>query len=100
MVTKLILRALKECGYRVKAAVLNAQHLGVPQSRERLIFIGVREDLNQEPVYPKPLSYVYTLRDAFEGLRTTRRRLPDCLRRAPLQMGRVLPRFRVTRASR
>lgn len=65
---KLILRALKECGYRVKAAVLNAQHLGVPQSRERLIFIGVRKDLNREPVYPKPLPYVYTLREAFEGL--------------------------------
>ena len=34
-----ILAELKACGYRVKAAVLNAAWLGVPQSRERLIFV-------------------------------------------------------------
>jgi DNA (cytosine-5)-methyltransferase 1 len=59
---------MKKCGYKVHAQLLNAKWLGVPQSRERLIFIGVRDDLGIEPVHPKPLPYFYTLRDAFEGL--------------------------------
>ena len=97
---KLILRALKECGYRVKAAVLNAQHLGVPQSRERLIFIGVRKDLNQEPVYPKPLSYVYTLREAFEGLENDPQEVARLLEDGSrYKWGKVLSCSRVTRAS-
>lgn len=59
-----ILKALKECGYNVKCKVLDAQWLGVPQMRQRTIFIGVRNDLGLEPVHPKPLSYQYTVRDA------------------------------------
>ncbi len=58
-----VLKELKSCGYRVAAKVLDAQWLGVPQARHRLIFLGVRNDLNLEPVHPKPLSYHYTLRD-------------------------------------
>lgn len=61
---KEILQALKACGYRVKAKLLDAQWLGVPQMRQRVIFMGVREDLNGEPTYPKPLSYRYSIRDA------------------------------------
>jgi DNA (cytosine-5)-methyltransferase 1 len=63
-----ILSELKSCGYRVKAGVLNAMWLGVPQSRERVIFIGVRNDLNIEPSFPKPFDYYYTLSDAFLDL--------------------------------
>ena len=59
-----ILAALKACGYRVSARLLDAQWLGVPQARQRLIFIGVREDLGGEPVHPKPLPYRYSIRDA------------------------------------
>lgn len=51
---KEILAALRACGYKVKCAVLDAQYFGVPQHRERLIFIGVREDLGIEPTFPKP----------------------------------------------
>src|SRR5690606_29254110 len=51
-----------------KASLLNAKWLGVPQSRERLIFIGVREDIGIDPVFPKPFKYFYTLKDAFENL--------------------------------
>lgn len=65
---KLILAALIDCGYNVEARVINAAYLGVPQARERLIFIGVRRDLGLAPVFPKPLPYVYTIRDAFAGL--------------------------------
>jgi len=61
---KRILSELKLCGYRVSCRVLDAQWLGVPQSRRRTIFIGVREDLGIEPAHPKPLPYRYTVRDA------------------------------------
>lgn len=54
-----ILQDFKNCGYEVKAKILNASYLGVPQARERLIFIGVRNDLVEKgfhPVYPEPLT--------------------------------------------
>jgi DNA (cytosine-5)-methyltransferase 1 len=39
------MRELKGSGYKVSARLMNAMYFGVPQSRERMIFIGVREDL-------------------------------------------------------
>lgn len=62
-----ILKELKKCGYRVSVKLLDSQWLGVPQTRERIIFVGVREDLNLQPVHPKPLSFHYSVRDAFYG---------------------------------
>ncbi len=59
-----ILAKLKACGYRVGCKVLDAQWLGVLQARQRTIFVGVREDLGKEPVFPKPLPYRYSLREA------------------------------------
>ena len=70
-----ILAALKGCGYRVKCKVLDAQWLGVPQTRRRVIFIGVREDLNCEPVHPSPLSYRYSVRDALPEIVGVRQNL-------------------------
>jgi DNA (cytosine-5)-methyltransferase 1 len=61
---KEILQALKDCGYNVKARLLDAQWLGVPQMRQRIIFIGVRNDLDIEPAFPSPLPYRYSVRDA------------------------------------
>ena len=59
-----ILAAMKAIGYRVTCKVLDAQWLGVPQARQRTIFVGVREDLGLAPVHPKPLPYRYSVRDA------------------------------------
>ena len=59
-----VLRELKASGYRVRAKVLDAKWLGVPQSRQRLIFVGVRDDLGLDPVFPAPLPYFYSVRDA------------------------------------
>lgn len=64
---KLILKELKAAGYRVHARVLDAQWLGVPTTRQRVIFIGVRKDLEVEPAHPKPLPYRYTFREALGG---------------------------------
>jgi len=61
---KIILEELKNCGYNVKAKLLNAAWLGVPQARQRLIFIGIRNDFNSVPTFPKPLPYFYTIKDA------------------------------------
>lgn len=61
---KEILSAMKACGYTVKAKLLDAQWLGVPQMRQRVIFMGVRNDLGLSPIYPKPLPYRYSVRDA------------------------------------
>lgn len=59
-----IMAALKRAGYRVKARLLDAQWLGVPQARQRLIFVGLREDLGMEPRHPRPLPYRYSVADA------------------------------------
>jgi len=51
---KEIFRAMEGAGYKVSCRLLDAQFFGVPQHRERAIFIGVREDLGIEPSHPKP----------------------------------------------
>lgn len=48
-----IAETLRKCGYRVSYKVLDASHFGVPQKRERLIFIGVRNDLHIKPSFPR-----------------------------------------------
>lgn len=59
-----IIKKMKALGYRVKAQVLDAQWLGVPQTRSRLIFMGVRNDLKMDPAFPRPLAYRYSMKDA------------------------------------
>jgi len=65
---KEILKGLRDCGYKVEAKLLDAQWLGVPQHRERVIFIGVRNDLNKDPEFPFPLPYRYSLKDAIPNI--------------------------------
>lgn len=59
-----ILRELKSSGYNVEARLLDAQWLGVPQMRQRIIFQGIRSDLGLSPSWPTPLKYRYSVRDA------------------------------------
>jgi DNA (cytosine-5)-methyltransferase 1 len=48
-----ILKELKASGYKVSVRLMNAMYFNVPQSRQRLIFIGVREDVDGTPEHPK-----------------------------------------------
>lgn len=63
-----ILARLQLCGYRVEARLLDAQWLGVPQMRQRIIFQGVRMDVGREPAFPTPLPYRYSIVDALPWL--------------------------------
>jgi len=62
-----ILKELKASGYKVSARLLNAMYFNVPQSRQRMIFVGVREDLGIEPSHPEAESVPVTVRQAFTG---------------------------------
>lgn len=61
-----ILKTLKECGYQVKAKLLNAKNFNVPQSRQRMIFIGVRNDLEIEPSHPSGSTKLITVKECFK----------------------------------
>lgn len=61
---KEILAKLESCGYVVEARLVNAEWLGVPQSRERLIFVGVRKDIKKKPAFPQPKATRISLMDA------------------------------------
>lgn len=63
-----ILKELKASGYKVSARLLNAMYFGVPQSRQRMIFVGVREDLGIEPSHPEAETETVTVRRAITFL--------------------------------
>lgn len=63
-----IMRELKASGYSVSCRLLNAMYFWVPQSRERLIFIGVRDDLGIEPSHPSALASAVSAGVACHGV--------------------------------
>lgn len=48
---KEILSLLRECGYRVHFKVLESVDFGIPQARERVYLIGIRNDLYDEEFF-------------------------------------------------
>lgn len=70
-----ILRELRVSGYNVTCKILDAKWLGVPQSRARTIFVGIRNDLWLESMkgktHPAPQQRIVPLEQAFKGLAFT-----------------------------
>jgi DNA (cytosine-5)-methyltransferase 1 len=67
-----IIAELRACGYRARGEVLNAMYYNVPQSRERVIIIGVRNDLGIEPSHPKPQTRPIALREIAPDAKASR----------------------------
>jgi len=61
LVFREIMLALKATGYTVRCKLLNAMYYEVPQSRERLIWIGVRPDVGRQPEFPGPVGEAKTV---------------------------------------
>lgn len=63
-----LIKSFEETGYKVKYQVINAYHWGVPQLRERLLIVGIREDLNKEFDFPEEVEDKLTIRDVLSDL--------------------------------
>ena len=63
-----MLNVFKDCGYRVDKKILNAWDYGNAQKRERLITVGVRNDLDLAVNFPKPYDYKPVLRDVLKDV--------------------------------
>lgn len=63
-----ITRALKEAGYETSCRLLNTAYFQVPQSRERLIWVGIRKDLVKRPTHPRAACCLISIRKALAGV--------------------------------
>ena len=73
-----IYHTLTRAGYKVRYKVLNAKHFGVPQSRQRLIIVGVRNDIDHVYRFPTNTQPIVSLGEAFEGITHDTNDLTEC----------------------
>ena len=59
---------LKEVGYKVinPIQILKAINYNVPQKRERVFIVAIRDDINLNYKYPIPNDIIYNLEDALK----------------------------------
>ena len=63
-----MINVFEEIGYKVQYKVLNAWDYGVAEKRERIVIIGIRNDLDITFNYPEPHSYKPVLRDVLKNV--------------------------------
>ena len=63
---KIVLDSLNDAGYKNYWAVLNAKDYGIPQNRERVFIISIRNDINHGFNFPKPYELKLKLKDVLE----------------------------------
>lgn len=65
---KTMVAILEEIGYSVEYRVMRAQYLDVPQKRERLIIVAIRNDVDTQHIFPKERDYTVSLAEALDGV--------------------------------
>lgn len=65
---EVIIGIMKGLGYKIAYKVLRSQYLDVPQKRERLVILGVRNDLKIPLLFPKEQDYTVSLKEALKNV--------------------------------
>lgn len=65
---EIMISSLRKIGYRVVYKILRSQYLDVPQKRERLIILAIRDDLSLPFLFPKEKNYTVSLREALKDV--------------------------------
>jgi DNA (cytosine-5)-methyltransferase 1 len=63
---KIVLESLEEIGYRNYWQVLNAKDYGIPQNRERVFIVSIREDIDKGFTFPEAVPLELRLKDMLE----------------------------------
>ena len=74
--------------------VVNAMHYGVPQTRERCVYLLARRDQNVKWEFPMPAEHVCTMRDAIGNLPSLD---PDVIDLSAEEKGKIFPDFNAKR---
>lgn len=64
---EIMINFLKELGYKVEFQVLKSQYLDVPQKRERLIMVAIRNDLDIPFIFPRERDYLISVGEALKN---------------------------------
>ncbi|WP_222852092.1 DNA (cytosine-5-)-methyltransferase [Olivibacter sp. SDN3] len=69
----LIETSLRDLGYKVKSQLLNSHDFGLPQNRDRIFIVGIRNDLakGNKFDFPAPLGKSTSLSEIMDGLTKT-----------------------------
>ena len=65
---KLIITEFRKCNYEVYHRVLNAYDFGLPQNRDRLFIVGIRNDIKFDFNFPFPVKKSKQLAKIIDGL--------------------------------
>jgi len=63
---KAYINSMENIGYRNYYRILNAKDYGIPQNRERIFTISIRNDIELDYKYPKPIELKNKLKDLLE----------------------------------
>ena len=67
-IMKIIINDLEKCGYKVRFKLFDIKQYDVPQKRQRVIIIGVKNTIDFNPKWPEPSNRTITLKDSIGDL--------------------------------